>query len=314
MVIGDVSGHNLQAAVVMGQLRNALRAYATEGHSPTAVVERVNRLLVVAEPEHMATCCYLEFDPRDGFATIVSAGHPPPLLVGTDGTAELLDVDANLPLGVDPEIGYAKATMLLDPGATLVLYTDSLVESPNLPLHHGLNRLVAAATAAPAVTVESLADRLLACDRGEHASDDVALLALQYRPKPAATRGEAQARHRLPADPTSPRRARGFVADILARWDGKELLDTATLLVTELVTNAVLHTDTDLEVGVRLGADRLYVEVVDQSDLRPSPRPADQASLHGRGLLIVEALADAWGVVAREGGKAVWFEMTRTIV
>ncbi len=106
LVIGDVQGHNMQAAAVMGQLRNALRAYAAEGHEPAAVLSRTNRLMSDLDPSLFATCCYVSVDLRSGTATVALAGHPPPLRRTADGTVVPLDAPVGAPLGVAPEVEY----------------------------------------------------------------------------------------------------------------------------------------------------------------------------------------------------------------
>ena len=310
VAIGDVAGHGTRAAAVMGHLRNALRAYAVEGHPPAGVVERANRFLTALEPGEMATCCYLEFHPQDGTATVVRAGHPLPLLVQPGRAAVLVDVGGGLPFGVDAGAAYAETTVLLPPGARLVLYTDGLVESAALPLTEGLDRLVAAASACAGAGSEALADHLLSVLGAGEACDDVALLVLRY--EPASVAPEHHVRRRLPPDPASPGAARRFAADVLAQWGGDELADTVALLVSELVTNAVLHTAADVELCLCLELELLRVEVVDESGRPPERREADDEATSGRGLFIVDALADAWGVEPRGAGKAVWFELART--
>jgi hypothetical protein len=151
VVIGDVAGHSTSAAATMGQIRNSIRAYALEGHSPTGVIERVNRLVTRLDPAALATCCYLELHRREGTATAVLAGHPPPILRGPTGTAPLT-LRINLPLGTIPHAVYADTTVLLPPEATLLLYTDGLVEDRRYPFDVGvadLCRVVAGVPGCP---------------------------------------------------------------------------------------------------------------------------------------------------------------------
>ena len=191
--IGDVLGHDLEAAARMGQARSALRAYATDGHDPAAVVERLNRLLTRTDPDFMGTCCYVQFSPYDQCVTLVSAGHPPPLLISADGQCRLVELDANLPLGVHESTRYAATTVDLPPGATLALYTDGLVESRTLPLDVGLSRLAALPASAGQGDLESVAEALLACAPAGADADDRTLLLLRRDPSRAAVRDPAGA-------------------------------------------------------------------------------------------------------------------------
>ena len=115
----------------------------------------------------------------------------------------------------------------------------------------------------------------------------------------------------LPRDPRSSAAARRFVEEALRRWDCAELLDSVELLVSELVTNAVVHGRSKADVAVLLAPESLRVEVSDSSPEAPAPRDVDDDATSGRGMALVEALASAWGVVPRPGGKTVWFELPR---
>jgi len=119
-----------------------------------------------------------------------------------------------------------------------------------------------------------------------------------------------QAAAQLPSSPESPRAARRFVEKVLGQWECDDLLDTVTLLVSELVGNVVLHAGSDSELVLRLMTDRLRVDVVDRSPLLPRRREAGATDQTGRGSDLVELLATAWGVTGRPDGKAVWFEIT----
>jgi serine phosphatase RsbU (regulator of sigma subunit)/PAS domain-containing protein len=312
VVIGDVAGHSTQAAATMGQLRNALRAYATDGHSPTGVMQRANQLLARLEPDAIATCCYLELHLAEGTATGVLAGHPPPVLrtVERDDTvhADTVRLRTGPPLGVDPDARYLDTTFLLPPGSSLLLYTDGLVEDRRYSIDRGLDDLCAAVLSAPAPDPQVLLEHVLAADVGPHPrSDDVAILALTVD---AGSRpGPLTAQRRLRGDAASAPAGRRFAADILTAWHQHSLLEDACLLLDEVITNAVQHTVGDIVVRMQLGA-RLRVEVHDSSERRPDKRPTDADSEVGRGLHIVEQLSRAWGdYPLPAGGKAVWFEL-----
>ncbi len=120
-----------------------------------------------------------------------------------------------------------------------------------------------------------------------------------------------QAAPRLPQSHDSPRAARRFVEGILGSWGCAELEDTVTLLVSELVGNAVIHAGSEVELAMRLTADRLRVDVIDQSTRVPHRRDADDDDQTGRGSDLVEILASGWGISGRPDGKSVWFELLR---
>ncbi|MCU7825473.1 SpoIIE family protein phosphatase [Kitasatospora sp. DSM 101779] len=324
LVIGDVQGHDVHAAGIMGQLRIALRAYAAEGHPPAAVMARASRFLADLDTDHFATCTYAEVNVDYGVVYAVRAGHLDPVVRRADGSASVLPVAGGLPLGVDPDEEYRVTRFSLDPGETVVLCTDGLVEARGMDLDTGFGRLCEA-VAAPLPArdesardpLEELADRVAAraADSSER-EDDIALLLLRWD-GPTGGRAAQQLRRRIgQADLARISELRGELRDALRRWQVPDLIDTAELLCSELVTNAIRHTDRDAMFTARLyqvpgqGRARLRVEVEDESDLWPTRRtPGEQAS-SGRGLMLVEALADGWGVEPRGSGKRMWFELS----
>jgi serine phosphatase RsbU (regulator of sigma subunit)/PAS domain-containing protein/anti-sigma regulatory factor (Ser/Thr protein kinase) len=312
VVIGDVAGHSPTAAASMGQIRNALRAYAVEGHSPTGVMDRVNRLLLRLEPDTVASCCYLEVHLAEGTATAVIAGHPLPVL-SAGGVTRPLALRCGPPLGVETEAGYVDTTILLPSSSALVLYTDGLVEDKRYDIDRGVADLCAAVSAAPTLDPEVLLDHILAADVGPiPRSDDVAILALTLDDDLPGG-GLPHARRRFGGDAASAPAARRFAADILTAWNEAALIDNARLLLGEVITNAVQHTVGDVEVRLVLGTRRLRVEVRDRSDRQPDRRSVNDESESGRGLHIVQVLASDWGYEPiPAGGKVVWFELNRT--
>jgi serine/threonine-protein kinase RsbW len=178
--VGDVVGHDLTAAATMGQIRSVYRALMSDGAGPAQVVDRMQASWPALGLERMATAVFGRLHPATGEVRLASAGHPAPLLVDDDG-ARLLPVEPTtllgVPLGPTPEWSG-----VVPPGATLLLYTDGLVETRTQPLHEGLDRLVRAAQGAAAHDPESLCDVLLAQLVERHRSDDVALLALGRPP------------------------------------------------------------------------------------------------------------------------------------
>lgn len=321
VVIGDVAGHSPNAAAIMGQIRNALRAYAADGHSPTGVMDRVNRLMLTVEPESVASCCYLEVHLAEGTATGVIAGHPPPVLYA-GGAARPLQLRTGPPLGVETGAGYLDTSFLLPNGSALVLYTDGLVEDKRYDIDRGVADLCAAVndavSGALALDPEGVVEHILAADVGPFPrSDDVAILALTVDgvpdSDPGVSGGLANARRRFGGDAASAPAARRFAADILSAWGESDLIDNARLLLGEVITNAVQHTVGDVEVRLSLGLRRLRVEVRDRSDRRPDRREVLADSESGRGLHIVQVLAQDWGFEPiPTGGKVVWFELDRS--
>jgi GAF domain-containing protein/anti-sigma regulatory factor (Ser/Thr protein kinase) len=310
VVIGDVAGHSTSAAATMGQIRNALRAYALEGHSPTGVMERVNRLVTRLDPNTLATCCYLELHLDEGTATGVLAGHPPPIM-RTAGEARSLDLRIGVPLGASAEAVYVDTTVLIPPRSSLLLYTDGLVEDRRYPIDQGTSDLCRVVAEAPGDDPDTLADWVLSADVWPHQrTDDVAMLAITID-EPVQELTSPTAARRFPGDASSAPSARRFAADVLTAWQLGELVDTARLLLDEVITNAVQHTVGDVRVRLVRRARRLRVEVTDHSNRLPDVRPIDPDAENGRGLYIVETLADVWGHETMDsGGKTVWFELS----
>ncbi|MGW0989851.1 SpoIIE family protein phosphatase [Streptomyces sp. NPDC002486] len=182
LVIGDVEGHSVGAAAVMGQLRSAVHAFAASERPPQEVITHTNRLLSELESDVFATCCYIELDPATGRALAVRAGHPPPLLRHPDGRAETLDLAGGVMLGVQPDSVYPVTALTLAPGSVLALYTDGLVERPGSDIEAGIDAVRRRLSETPADSVEHLADRLVGtARRARERPDDVALLLTAYR-------------------------------------------------------------------------------------------------------------------------------------
>ncbi|WP_431042435.1 SpoIIE family protein phosphatase [Streptomyces sp. P1-3] len=181
LVIGDVEGHSVAAAAVMGQLRSAVIALAPAAAGPGEVVSRTNRLLMDLDAGLCATCCYIELDPRTGTGLGVRAGHPPPVLRRPDGRTEVLDLAGGTMLGVVPLGDYPVTPVTLPRGAVLALYTDGLVEQPGQDIDEGVAELSACLARTPTDSLESMADGVIqVARRTEDRPDDVALLLTMY--------------------------------------------------------------------------------------------------------------------------------------
>ncbi|MEU0576661.1 SpoIIE family protein phosphatase [Streptomyces griseoincarnatus] len=187
LVIGDVEGHSVGAAAVMGQLRSAVHSFAASGRPPHEVVTHTNQLLAELETDIFATCCYIELDPATGHALAVRAGHPPPLLRHPDGSAEPLELPGGVLLGVQPDADYPVTELTLEPGSVLALYTDGLVEVPGSDIATGIETVRTCLAVSRTDSMEELADRVLgAARRAEDRPDDVALLLTAYDPADAS--------------------------------------------------------------------------------------------------------------------------------
>ncbi|WP_330302673.1 MULTISPECIES: SpoIIE family protein phosphatase [unclassified Streptomyces] len=305
LVIGDVQGHSAGAATIMGQMRTAVRAYAVEGHPPDVVVSHANRLLVGMETDLFATCCYAELDMDEGNILFVRAGHLSPLIRQPDGSTEEVEVEGGLPLGVSLEAEFPMTAVALAPGTVLALVTDGLVEAHDLPLDEGMRRTRTALAAADPADPELMADALLG-DIGRR-EDDVALLLLRYDGMKTRPIRVGWVVWRLP---DAVMHARRFTARTLRRWNVEEVGDAVLLVVSELVTNALVHTQGPVRLDLMLRGDRVRVSVSDSSPRAPAkPVIVDWESTGGRGLLLVEAMSESFGSVPVAGGKQVWSEI-----
>ncbi|MFJ4366982.1 SpoIIE family protein phosphatase [Streptomyces chartreusis] len=306
LVIGDVQGHSAGAATIMGQMRTAVRAYAVEGHPPDVVVSHANRLLVGMETDLFATCCYVELDMEEGTTLFVRAGHLSPLLRHPDGGTEEVQVEGGPPLGILADAEFPLTAVALTPGTVLALVTDGLVEAADLPLDVGMARTRAALAAADPVDPARMADALLG-DIGRR-EDDVALLLLRYDGMKTKPIRAGWVVWRLP---DAVMHARRFTARTLRRWNVQAAADAVLLVVSELVTNALVHTQGSVRLDLVLRGNRVRISVSDSSPRAPAkPVIVDWESTGGRGLLLVEAVSDASGTVPVAGGKQVWSEIT----
>jgi anti-sigma regulatory factor (Ser/Thr protein kinase) len=323
VVIGDVMGRGVPAATVMGQVRSALRAYALLDPTPEVVFSRLDRLVnTLGVPEQLVTVLAGRIDPDRAAVRFASAGHPSPLIAEENQPARLVCLPVGPPLGVGDGERQA-VTVPLGPGAVLVLCTDGVVESAELPAEDGLQELRAALDAA-IVTGRSpreLCSRL-AVGLAAVSDDDRALLVI------ASTVGRSIRTDQceLPAEPRAAALGRRWLRGVLSRWQCSELVaDDAVLCLSEVVTNAVIHAGTPTRVVVEMeeqeghggqgghkeqGRRRVLVTVLD-SGRRGTARRRNNARIDdvgGRGLAVLDAVAAAWNSERRAGGTAVWFE------
>ncbi|NEC15813.1 SpoIIE family protein phosphatase [Streptomyces sp. SID8014] len=313
LVIGDVQGHDTHAAAVMGQLRIVLRAYAAEGHPPATVMARASAFLRELDTDRFVTCLYADADLTTGVLQVVRAGHLDPLVRAADGTCTRVPVPGGMPLGLSAEFGeaqYPVATVELDPGNTLILCTDGLVERPGDDLDDGFRALARLVREGPAEP-DALADVLCTDVDRRDGQDDVAILLMRRRAGATPAAGGRLRQHVAPEDPEALAGARHLIRAAVRSWGSGERADEIELAADEMITNALMHTEGSAVVTLRVltGTDRrLRVEVEDTSSALPRRREAAEDGVSGRGLLLVDRLADGWGVEARGTGKSVWCE------
>jgi serine phosphatase RsbU (regulator of sigma subunit) len=182
LVVGDVVGHDLPAAALMGQVRNALRAYALEDPSPTTILGRVNRAACLLDASDLTTCICVVLDPATMTVRWSSAGHPPPLALSSTGRGRLLDGEPGPPLGVDPGARYPQHETRLRPGQNLLLYTDGLVERRGATIDDGLSAL--RQVVVPRSNPQEMCDRVIAALPNDTSHrDDVTCLLLHVEPQ-----------------------------------------------------------------------------------------------------------------------------------
>jgi len=305
LVIGDVQGHSTAAATLMGQMRTALRAYAVEGHPPDVVVSHANRLLLDIETDLFATCCYVDVDMEEGSAWYVRAGHLPPVLRHPDGSTDVPESDGGPPLGVLAQADFPMSVLRLQPGTVLALTTDGLVESPDADIDEGMDRLAQELSVADTAHLGQVADTLLG---SAQRADDVALLLLRYDGMALRPQRENWTVWRVPE---AVGHARRFARRTMRAWNvSRDDADTVLLAVSELVTNALVHTDGQVRLDLTLLDNRVRVSVADSSPRTPvKPTSIGWEATGGRGILLVEAMSDTWGTVPVSGGKQVWAEV-----
>jgi serine phosphatase RsbU (regulator of sigma subunit)/anti-sigma regulatory factor (Ser/Thr protein kinase) len=304
LVVGDVMGHGLNSAAMMGQLRTAVQTMATMEMPPAQLLRNLDDLAQRLGEQYLATCLYAVYDPIRSEVQIANAGHIPPVLVrAEDGRSEVLDVPTGAPVGVGG-VAFETVTVPVLPGDRLVLCTDGLVEVRGEDIGDGLAALCASA-AHPAASMDDACDTIIrALNTRDGRKDDVALLMARLNGIP----DEDVAEWRLALDPREVARARRLVHHRLIDWDLPDAVDTAELMVSELVTNAVNH-GRSRDVGLRLvRTDALLCEVTDDEPAPAALLDARDDEESGRGLRVVSRLAREWGTSSTAHGKTVWFE------
>lgn len=304
IAMGDVAGRGVPAASLMGQLRNALRAHGLEGGSPAEVLTSINRNLLAMDTEQMATLFYSVIDLESSELVYASAGHPPPILVTGEGISELLETNDGLPLGTMRQANFSEHRVEFPAGATLLVYTDGLVEDAATQFDAGLQRVRSLLDASASDDVVAISERVLTgAMRDRERTDDVALLVLKMQPVTSSFH------LRVPLGAGSAQALRSY----LRRWlrslgaSDKEMFEIVTA-AGEACANAIVHS--------AVGASYFEFEGELNGQLRltvtdPGRWGNRTHSGHGRGLNIIREFMD--GVQVKKGEDFVQIEMVRDL-
>ncbi|MFF6778970.1 SpoIIE family protein phosphatase [Streptomyces sp. NPDC012637] len=310
LVVGDVMGHSMASAAIMGQLRMAAQTLAGLDLPADEVLRRLDQQAQALGHDRLATCTYVVYDPVSHRITIANAGHPPPILLHLGGRAEVLRVPSGTPIGVGG-VEFEAVELDAPPSSTLLLYTDGLVESRLRDVWTGIEQLRERLATTAQLTgrdqpppLEALCDHVLDMLGPGDRDDDIALLAARFD----GIAPNNVAYWFLEPEDAAPERARRLARRALVRWELEEISDSVELLISEVVTNAVRYAERPVTLRL-LKTDVLRCEVGDDSPQLPRRRWARDTDESGRGLAVVEALSSRWGAVPTYGGKAVWFEV-----
>jgi anti-sigma regulatory factor (Ser/Thr protein kinase) len=299
IVIGDVMGRGVRAASVMGQIKAAVRAFARLDLTPGEVVENLDGIVQDVAPLGIVTLVYGVYDDADRSLSFANAGHPPPILVDPEGGATRLKVDGP-PLG-SGYVGFETRRVDVPVGGLLTVYTDGLVERRGTDLAKRLDELEKTLVEHRDDPVSELPGTLVGL-LAEGASDDVALAVVKVHDS-----GSEVMRLPLDEDLSAVATARRAVAAQLRAWEvSPRVVADMILLTSELVTNSQRHARGPYELRLRHVEHEVMVEAVDASPQRPRRRRVDGDAESGRGLTIVEAVADRWGSRSTPDGKVVW--------
>ncbi|MFE2882441.1 SpoIIE family protein phosphatase [Streptomyces sp. NPDC059272] len=312
LVVGDVMGHSMTSAAIMGQLRTTAQTLAGLDLPPQEVLHHLDEQAQRLGTDRMATCLYAVYDPVSHRITIANAGHPPPVLLHLGGRAEVLRVPPGAPIGVGG-VDFEAVELDAPAGATLLLYTDGLVESRLRDVWTGIEQLREKLAAVAQLTgpdhpppLEALCDEVLDMLGPGDRDDDIALLAARFD----GIAPSDVAYWFLDPEDSAPGQARRLARRALARWGMEDMSDSVELLVSEVVTNAVRYASRPVTLRL-LRTDVLRCEVGDDVPQLPRLRQARATDEGGRGLYLVNRLARRWGATRLSTGKVVWFELNR---
>ncbi|WP_422397005.1 SpoIIE family protein phosphatase [Streptomyces gobiensis] len=310
LVVGDVMGHSMTSAAIMGQLRTTTQTLAGLDLPPQEVLHHLDEQAQRLGQDRMATCLYAVYDPVAHRMIIANAGHPPPVMLHRGGRAEVLRIPAGAPIGVGG-VDFQAVELDAPAGATLLLYTDGLVESRQRDVWTGIEQLREKMMETARLTgpdtpppLEPLCDEVLDILGPGDRDDDIALLAARFD---GIAPSDVAYWYLDPRAQTAGQ-ARRLARRALARWGLEELTESVELLVSEVVTNAVRYAERPITLRL-LRTHSLRCEVGDDVPQLPRLRQARVTDEGGRGLYLVNRLARRWGATRLSTGKVVWFEL-----
>ncbi|WP_411088916.1 SpoIIE family protein phosphatase [Streptomyces sp. 061-3] len=318
LVVGDVVGHGINAAATMGRLRTAVQTLAEMDLPPDELLARLNDLPVRRTEEDGdakgattavmgATCLYAVYDPVTRRCTMARAGHPPPAIIDPDGHVTFPDLPAGTPLGLGlGPFAFEAVELELPEGSVLAFYTDGLIETRDQDIDAGMHRL-STVLVQPRLPLEDLCTAVVDTLPAPAPPDDVTLLLARTR-----TLSPSQvASWDLPTDPAVVSSARSMAVRQLTEWGLQDLASTTELIVSELVTNAIVHATGP--ISLRLVRHQLLTcEVSDTSNSLPRLRHARTTDEGGRGMFIATQLSVRLGTRYTTDGKIVWAEQELT--
>ena len=310
LVMGDVEGHDLGAAALMGLVRSAVRAYALEGHPPAIVLSRANVFLDSLRRGRIVTLSYAQLHPGERLITTVSAGHIAIQVAGPDGVAFEVPSEVGPPLGVAASGQlWQETTSMLPADCMFAMFTDGLIEARDRDIDTGVALVREKLVKLRGLDPEEAAEGFLSLHPAAN-FDDVALLVGLLTAPAELTR---RVTRRLPPTPASVFLARRFTCQLLEAWGvAAETIADVELVLSELVTNAARNSEDEIGVTVSVDDAVVRIEIADSSHRMPtevpSPDEIDEEATEGRGLVLVAALTARWGVDSEGLSKKVWAE------
>ncbi|MBV9022369.1 MAG: SpoIIE family protein phosphatase [Streptomycetaceae bacterium] len=312
LVVGDVVGHGVRASAIMARLRGAVRTLADVEMPPDELLTHLDDIVMQlsteadGDGEVGATCLYAAYDPVSQRCTMAAAGHPPPVVVLPDGTAQIVELSPGPPLGLG-WLPFECTEVVLPESSMLVLFTNGLIESRECDVDIGLDRLCRSLIL-PVRSLETICDAVLKAMLSAPPTDDVALLIARTH----ALGPDEVRTWDVPVDPATVASARAHAVDCLAAWGIDDDSFTSELIISELVTNAIRYGIPP--ITLRLIRDTvtstLICEVADSSSTAPHLRRARVLDEGGRGLMLVAQLSRRWGSRQTATGKTIWSEQS----
>lgn len=314
-VVGSTAGRGIRAAAAIGEMRAAISALATLDLLPDELLERLYALAVrfdedqPSRPEDEvgdylsgATCLYVIYDPVSRQCSLASAGHPPPVLAHPDGRVAFADMPVGSPLGRGTA-RYRATEIELPEGCIISLFNTTVPASEGIEPEEQLSRITAALQPRSR-PLKELCEAVLSALTPDRPTNDAALLMARTR----VLGSDQVASWPLPNDPAAVAEARAHVERQLTAWELGDLMFTAVLVASELVTNAVRYSADPIRLRL-IRNQSLVCEVTDGSTAAPSLRHAEEEDEGGRGLYIVAQFTTRWGIRPERHGKTIWAEL-----